>query len=1347
MSANNTWFADFPNLLSPLDFTLFSMFEKLPSLLGFQPRFYTGGPTRFHLPLFYDLIAVTKPKTVVTLGFGDGQAFFTFCQAVREQNIECRCVAVRREHADEKGEEDSAWLAGKNYGNEFYGDMVCFESGSDALNKFADQSIELLLLEDCDSGSEIRRDLSRWEPKISPNGLVLFHGVDLERIDDVKAAWLGWVGSRPTMEFPAGIGLGVAVRSESSQLREPLFSRNSGATALDELYRLAAVRIEAQASAAEAVRQQRSLQARQVWIDSLLADRWKVQEVMDYQASKLAELSELQRRFDGLQSRFDALLADRAKAQLIMDSQHDHMDSQREQLDQWITEAEKLKAQLKETKRILSAAKQACSKKGKCFRPPESPKERRPLKERILRELQRIPRNLRISPASKNIPQPGPAIIVATDAPIDRYAEWIRENEPDAVALEKQRNASSQLQTRPKISLLVPVHNTPARFLEEMFTSISHQTYDQWELCVVDGGSDESETLALLQQWASREARIHLRRLEKNLGISENTNRALELATGDFIACIDHDDLLAPFALYELARAINDFPEGDIFYSDEDRWSGKGKRKAPFFKPEWSPEFLYTTMYVGHLTAYRRTLVDEIGGFRKEFDLSQDYDFALRATEQAKAICHIPRVLYHWREHPASGSAGGKPEARKTNLAALDDAMRRRGLSAEIIEYPAANRVRFKILDWPKVSIIIPTDSAECSRLCVEQLPRQTSYPNYEIVVVTNSKLAGLLEVAAAKNPTFRFIRYDKPFNFSDKCNVGAQAATGTRLIFFNDDVESGQSDWIQNLIEPLENTEVGAVAPKLLYATGKIQHAGLVTGVRGLVGTACHEWPADSLDHTNLAQSMRDVSALSAACLAMRRDDFFRVGAFDAANTPIDHSDIDLCFKIREAELRCVYTPFVTMTHRGHVSIRAAEIVKPRTRDKAEIYLLKRWAGYTCHDPYFPDNMRDWLYGDSPTPIRMFGADNPDPPRGSRDLLFVSHDLSLSGAPILLLHLAIWCKRSGIFVVAMAPEDGPLREKYEAAGVPLIIDPLITMRHESFVKFVRDFDCVLANTIRSESAVRSAYKANVPVIWWMHETLVGEHYLQTESKLRSALTLADVILVPTEATARVYRPYTTAPVTRLSYGIPDVAGQSEQSQANVRDSLRFLVLGSIEPRKGQDVFVSAISCLSPNLQAKAQFQLFGRVMDSEFGDRVRAAASGIRNFSIESEQDHRRALETLHGIDVLVCSSRDEAMPVTILEALSLGKAIISTTVGGVPEVLTDGHDALLVSPEDPEGLAEAMGRLIRDSELVRVLGRNGRETFQNRFMLDQFGTGFRDLVEKTVATRGGITKVAGAN
>jgi GT2 family glycosyltransferase/glycosyltransferase involved in cell wall biosynthesis len=1313
------------------------MFEKLPSLLGFQPKFYTGGPTRFHLPLFYDLMASAKPKSVVILGFGDGQAFFTFCQAAREQNVECRCVAVRREQTDENESNDAAWFKGQEYGDEFYGDLVRFRDGSDALNECADLSVDLLLLDDCDSGPEIRADLSAWTPKLSLNGVVLLHGLALERADSPKRAWLEWCASRPNAEFPDGIGLGIAGQSEASQpadvLSEQLFAGNQSAVELIEFYHMAAARMESQTRANESGRAQAALEARQIWIDSLLADRWKVQEIMDHQ------LRTMESQTERLQQ-FEILRRDRARAQLIMDAQAEQLKQWTARAHQLEAERAKLKAEVKKQKQILNSAQKACRKKGRCFdiAGPAGTKKRRSISERILREIKRAPRNfLGRDKGSKLEPEPAP--LPETSKPADRYAAWIEDHEPDPAMLERQSTESQLWTQKPRISLLVPVLNTPPHFLEEMFSSVAKQTYANWEICLVDAGSTETETRQILDRWVAGEPRIRFERLESNLGIAENTNRALKLATGDYIACLDHDDLLAPFALYEIVRAILDSPDAQVFYSDEDRLREGGGRHSPFFKPEWSPELLYSSMYLGHLTVYRRDLVEALDGFRSEFDLSQDYDFALRATERADVICHVPGVLYHWREHPASGSAGGKPDARKTNLAALANAMERRGLTAEIIEYPTANRVRLKIQEWPKVSIVVPTDSAERARLCVEQLPRMTSYPNYEIVIVTNSALAGLLETTAPSAPGFVFVRYDKPFNFSDKCNLGAQAATGSRLIFFNDDVESGQRDWIENLIEPLENPEVGAVAPKLLYATGKIQHAGLVTGVRGLVGTACHEWPGDSVDYTNFAQSMRNVAALSAACLAMRRDDFFRVGEYDAVNTPIAHSDLDLCFKVREAGLRCVYTPFVTMTHRGHASIGAAEEEQTMPpRDKASVYLLQRWAGYTCHDPYYPDNMRDWLYADSPTPIRMWGRNEPDTRLDRSDLLFVSHDLSWSGAPLILLHIAKWCREQGYFVTVMSPKEGPLRKEFFEAGIPLLVDPLIETGHPSFTELAREFDCVVASTIFGAPVIRAAKSAGIPHLWWIHEGRIAEHYLGNDRGLREALGMADLIVTPDTRSSQVYQPFSEPLIRVVAYGIPDPRLRFTPDARDPAKPIEFLLLGTIEQRKGQQVLLEALRKLPEEVLRNTRFRIVGRPHDAAITSEIEEAVKNSAHITYGDGVSADEALALIRDTDVMLSCSWDETGPLILMEALALGKVILSTSQGVVAEKLSHEEDGLFFRAGDSAALAAAIERLVREPGLLDRLAGNARMGFEKNFTFDRFGENFEELLREAISSKG---------
>src|SRR5438874_6844618 len=862
------------------------MLSELPSLHEFMPKFYAGGPIRFYLPLLYDLVAIEKPKLIVTIGFGEGEAFFTLCQAAREKRINCRSVAIHRQEGQES--DDAIWQAGRAYGEEFYGEAAQFLAGepADLAKNFANNDVDLLVIDDCDSGSIIRKELAAWKSKLGSDAIVVLHGLGLERDDAPLRAWTEFISQRAHTEFYEGIGLGVALAGKppktESLLQTRLFSNDP---VFAEIYYLAAERIDAQARVARAELETAGFQSRQIWLDSVLGDRWKAQEIMDYQLRVISDW----------QNKFDSLHRDREKAQEIMDAQAEQLMALR-----W--EVRDLKQQIKEQKKTL-----------------REPKVKRLIPEKTVRELRRLPRNFRriFLPRTKAAPSKQSAPPPVAD-PVERYAAWFREREPDADGLDEQRRVARSWVSRPKVSLLLPVHNTPPNFLDEMLASVCGQTYDNWEVCLVDGGSDNSETLEVLKRWEAREERFHILYSPRNLGIAENTNRALELATGDFMACVDHDDLLAPFALYELAKAIRESPDTQIFYSDEDRWSEKGMRHSPFFKPEWSPELLQSFMYLGHLTAYRRDLIAIVGGFRKEFDLSQDYDFALRATERAGAIHYIPHVLYHWREHAASGNLGGKPEARQTNLAALRDAMQRRGLNAEVLEYPTSNRARMKITNWPRVSIIIPTDSASRAEACLRELSQRTEYPASEIVLVTNSAFIAAVSKKLPVGANVRFVAFDQPFNFSAKCNRGARAASGERFIFFNDDVESGQRDWIQNLIEPLENPQVGAVSPKMIYGNGKIQHAGLVMGVRGLIGTAFHQWNADSVDYFNLAQSMRNVSVLSGACLALRREDFSRLGEFDEMNTPVSHSDTDLCFKIRQDGMRCVYTPFATMIHRG---------------------------------------------------------------------------------------------------------------------------------------------------------------------------------------------------------------------------------------------------------------------------------------------------------------------------------------------------------------------------------------------------------------------------------------------
>ena len=1311
---------------------------------NFEPKLYTGGGMRFYLPLLHDIVASEKPALIVTLGLGDAQAHLTFCQTAAQHNISSSCAAIRRATLDEDAADDPGWQRAQKATAEFFPTISQLIDGGSTM-EFSDGSVNVLLIDDVDSAETIRRELERWSPKLSSDALVMLHGLDLERTDPPRSAWSTFVKEKAAVEFHNGIGLGIATnraQMKSSPLREAIFLNTA---ALGQTYQVVADLMQARVQAKRAEDRAQMLQARQLWFDALFEDRRKAQAVMEYQ----------QRTIGDLEPQLAASREDRAKAQLVMENQSDQLQSLAAALEQTQTQLDKAYQKIADLKNLINVAKAACRKKGRCFDIRKEPKPKRTMAERVAREFARTKRRAR-----RVLRGPEPAEIPAQKAeqPEERYKNWITEHEPTPEQLEQQRRESVGWENRPKISLLIPVFNTPVKFLDELLESLVAQSYENWEACIIDGGSTEQATRNALRDWENSEPRIQSERLEQNLGVADNTNRALRNATGDFIALVDHDDRLPPFALYELAAAIRREAGTEIFYSDEDRLSEAGVRGRPFFKPEWSPELLFSFMYIGHLTAYRRAFALELGGFRKEFDLSQDYDFALRATERAKNIVHIPHVLYHWREHPASGSAGGKPEARKTNLAALAAAARRRGWDADVIEYPAANRVRMRLPRPRRVSVIIPTDSPIRAKTCARDLPAATAYADAEFVIVTNSALIEQLRAASEEvDDRVRLVPYDKPFNFSAKCNAGARAATGECLIFFNDDVEATEGDWIENVIEPLENPEVGAVSPKLVYATGKIQHAGLVTGVRGLVGTAMHQWPADSTDYTNFAQSMRTVSALSAACLAMRREQFFSVGEFDEINTPIAHSDLDLCFKVREAGLRCVYTPFATLTHRGHVSIGPKEQEKTDRADKSSVFLLQRWAHFSCRDPFFTDNMRDWLYHDSPTPVRMFAARNSATGSWTRDILLVSHELSLSGAPIILAHLAKWCRANGIFVVVMSPVDGPLRETFFDADIPLIVDPLLVTgyemftkfgrgfpvrSHQSFINFARGFDTIVASTIFAAPLIRDAQIASVPSVWWIHEGLVGDHFLKKYPRLGNIFEMADIIATPNEESRRIYQPFTSHRILLCPYGIPDVPVAMNANQSE-KKHVRFLLLGTVEPRKGQQTFVRAVRQLPPDVCEQSEFLIVGRPHDADLAEEVRAAAKSVSHLHYQESIPHANAMALIQGADVMVCTSCDETGPLTLIEGMALGKPILSTPVGLVAEKLVAGREALFVKSGDVEELLEAIVRLVREPELRRRLAINSRKAYEKHFTLDRFAKDFVALIDKAGLAETGNIRV----
>lgn len=883
---------------------------------------------------------------------------------------------------------------------------------------------------------------------------------------------------------------------------------------------------------------------------------------------------------------------------------------------------------------------------------------------------------------------------------------------------------------RPLISVIMPVYKTPVQWLRRAIESLQEQYYTNWELCVVDDCSPQDDQRNLLQEMARSDPRIRFAVMEQNGGISAASNRALAMAQGQFIALLDHDDELTPDALFRMVEAINREPEADFLYSDECKIDDSPDRRLFHFvlKPDWSPEIMLNFMITGHLTVYRTALVRQIGGFRPDYDFSQDYDLALRMGEVSRKIVHLDRILYLWRAISGSAAAGGKDFARKSNISALADALARRGIPALVDTLPSANRVRIPIPDQgSKVSIVIPSDSAKNLRLALNAIRAKTDYANYELRVVCNSKVASELEREYSDWPAANFVRYDKPYNFSDKCNEGARAAEGDIVVFYNDDVFPIEPDWIERLIEYLWIPGVGGTSPQLLYPDNTIQYAGMISGTPGMAGTAFHKRPRDGVDQfLSMNRIVRNVSILSGACCAMRRELFLKVGGFDALNTPDGHSDLDLSFKIMAEGLRCVYTPYSVLRHIGNHSWNAKN-----RKYKADIFCLKRWGKYVSGDPYFTDPMKRVLYSDFSFKFRIF-AEHIDPGKtySGPDVLFVTHELSHTGAPHMLLEAAKTVRNAGGFAVVVSPADGPLRATFEREGIVVIVDESATQTHFLFERFARNFDLAVVNTVALRPVVEQLAKIpDLRTLWWLHES----EALSSELAGVSPEVWQHVSVVSVSNYARGFIPaHVTSHV--LYNGLPDHAVLLSDFPSPRH--LTFVMVGTIEPRKGQDLFVEAILRLPPEIREDCRFVIAGKLWPRHqtFWEQISHAIASASEISFVGDLPHDGVLKLIAGSDVLVCCSRDDAFALVVAEAAQMGKPSIVSDHVGAHEVL--GPTCSFVFPSgDVEALRACLLEAYGNRALLSEKGRAARKMYEAHLTQEQFNCNFMKLVETEIA------------
>ncbi len=505
---------------------------------------------------------------------------------------------------------------------------------------------------------------------------------------------------------------------------------------------------------------------------------------------------------------------------------------------------------------------------------------------------------------------------------MEDYQGWLAWNEPSPAELERQRKASAKLPYRPLISFLTPVYNPPPAVLQETLDSVIAQTYAQWELCLVDGASEDPKIGEILRGYAGRDERVRVRFLEQNLGISGNTNMALQEARGEFVALLDHDDVIAPHALFEVVNLLNQKPETDLVYYDEDKLSPDGtQRRDPLFKPEWSPEMLLSANYLTH-PVVRRSRVEEAGGFDPATDGAQDWDLMLRLVERTQNIERIPKVLYHWRQISGSTAAArtAKSWVFERQLASVRKHLERSGTAGVEASFAQPGFLR---VTWPpsgqRVSIIIPTkDKVEYLQRCLHSILHLTDYPDYEVVLIdTGSHRPDTLQYYQTLKDEARvhLHHYSGAFNYSAANNLGTQYASGDLFLFLNNDTEILEKDWLEELARWVERPDVGIVGTKLLYPDNTIQHAGVIVGLQG---HASHIfWGAQERQGTIFGSVdwYRNYMAVTGACMMTRRDLFEEIGGFNE-DYILTFSDIEFCMRAYQQGFRVVYTPYARMRH-----------------------------------------------------------------------------------------------------------------------------------------------------------------------------------------------------------------------------------------------------------------------------------------------------------------------------------------------------------------------------------------------------------------------------------------------
>jgi len=879
-----------------------------------------------HIPFAFFIIELLKPKIVVELGVHTGNSFSAFCQAVKNLNIKASCYGVDTFKGDPHAGvyDESVYIDINNHITENYGDFAQLMrmTFDEALEYFSDGSIDLLHIDGYHTYEAVKHDFESWLPKMSDRGVILLHDTQVRR--DEFGAWKLWEEiSRlyPSYEFKFGYGLGVLA---------------VGKNVPDEIIKFI-----------DEAREKIFIERLFLTLGSNIEFRTHIQRL----EGEVAEVKKTVAQKDERVRELEANLEDR----------NQHIQKLEEEVREIEMENLRINPELNS---IKSSVTWRTVMKWHSFVDKIMPPMTR---RRRWYELGIIGLRTIVNEGWRSFWWKYKQHMKQNK--IKQNYDWIQKNEPRKEELERMREECKNFEYRPKISIITPVWNTNEKWLRAAIESVLNQVYDNWELCITDGGSTMPHVKKILKEYAKKDKRIKVKFLPENKGIAGNSNEALKLATGEFVVLLDHDDELALFALYEVVKVLNESRNIDFIYSDEDKIDEKGKRKDPFFKPDWCPHMFLSCNYSIHITVIRKSLIDKVGGFREGYDGSQDYDLFLRVTEliDENRIAHIPKILYHWRTIPSSAASSNeaKPYAYVAAKKALKDAMKRRSIEIEDVVdglWRGSYRIKYRIKGTPKVSIIIPTkDKVNTLKTCIESILEKTDYKNYEIVIVDNQseEEKTFKYYDKIKNSSqIKILEYNMPFNFSAINNYAVSQVDSEYILLLNNDTEVISEEWLTAMLEHAEREEVGAVGAKLLFPNGKIQHCGIILGLgrHRVAGHPYYKYP-DHNGYFGVVNEIRNYSAVTAACMMLRKAVFEEVGGFDE-NLSVAFNDVDLCLRIREKGYLIVYTPYAKLCRHESLSRGYEDNPEKQTRFLKEVgYIREKWGrvidkGDPCYNP-----------------------------------------------------------------------------------------------------------------------------------------------------------------------------------------------------------------------------------------------------------------------------------------------------------------------------------------------------------------------------------------------------------